>query len=86
MDQCPFRIAFDPDGDRFHLALTVRVAVAAVFVHVLAPQAGRAVVPVAGAHGNVGNHLFAVHTAKAVRRAALLRAVANASIVGMSGS
>ena len=74
MDDGPFAIVFDPDGDGLHEPAAGRGPVAGGFVDVTGPQAVWAMVAMAGAERGCVNGAAAV-AAGECRRAALVAAV-----------
>src|SRR5450432_3179923 len=58
MDQCPFAVLFDGDGDRSHRAAARLQTVAGIDVHVNAPQTKRAVIAMPRAQGNSADRFF----------------------------
>ena len=58
MNQCPFAVLFDGDGDRSHRAAAGLQTVAGVDVHVNAPQTKRAVIAMPRAQGNSADWFF----------------------------
>lgn len=83
MDNGPFAGIFDPDADGFHFTPTAGPAVTRIFIHMLAPETQRAVVPVRRPWCIDTDDLPAVNAAKVFVTLVLFGATTGVALVGV---